>query len=370
MQKDFNYYLMALTLVPGVGDKKAKVLLQHFEQPKEIFKASKKKLKEVQGIGDDIIEHIKKFDAWQKVDNEIKFAEKHHIQILTQYNNTYPNKLLAYADMPLVLYYRGEADLNAKKAISIVGTRSASDYGKLLTDNFVTASSKHDITIISGMAYGIDAVAHKASVKVNVPTIGVLAHGLDRIYPAEHKLLAKEILQAGGGLLTEFMSGSKPDKHNFPKRNRIVAGLCDALVVAETGVKGGSMLTAHYGIAYKKTIAAFPGRVTDKNSMGCNALIKNNIAHLVHNAQDVFELMKWSNTTTHNPNKLQRSLFYELTDDETCIIQLLEKHGAMQIDALYDAIDLSPSKIANLLLSLELKTLIQSLPGKKYQLIV
>jgi DNA processing protein len=369
VKQDYNYYLVALTLVPGVGDKKARLLLEHFQHPKEIFKASKKRLKEVHGIGDDIIAHLKKFDAWQIVDNEIKFTEKHHIQILTQYNNEYPKKLLNFADMPLVLYYRGEADLNAKKMISIVGTRAASDYGKLMTEGFVTASSKYNVTIISGMAYGIDAIAHKTSVKVKVPTIGVLAHGLDRIYPTEHKLLAKEILQAGGGLLTEFMSGSKPDKHNFPKRNRIVAGLCDALIVAETGVKGGSMLTAHYGMAYKKVIAAFPGRATDKNSMGCNTLIKNNIAHLIHGTQDVLELMKWSNTTTHNSNKKQRSLFYELTVDETCIIDLLEKYGTMQIDAFYEAIDLSPSKIANVLLSLELKTLIQSLPGKKYQLI-
>jgi DNA processing protein len=368
MQENNHYYLMALTLVPGIGDKKARILLKHFEQPQEIFKASKKRLKEVEGVGDEIINQVKNFDNWKIIDKEIQFAEKHHIKILSINHEGYPCQLLPYHDMPLVLYYRGEANLEMKKLLSIVGTRSATDYGRHVTEQLVADCGKQQTTIVSGMAFGIDAIAHKAALKAKLPTIGVLAHGLDRIYPNEHKALAKDILQQGGGLLTEFMSGSKPDKHNFPKRNRIVAALSNALIVVETANKGGSMLTAHYGMAYKKIIAAFPGRANDKNSAGCNTLIKNNIAHLINNAQDVFELLKW-NTNAPKHSKLQRSLFIDLTENEQAVITLLEKHGTMQIDALYDAIDLTTSQIANTLLNLELKAVIQSLPGKKYQLL-
>ncbi|HKO81943.1 MAG TPA: DNA-processing protein DprA, partial [Chitinophagaceae bacterium] len=218
------FHQIALTLVPHIGPVQAKILLQQFDVA-DIFKAKKSALEKIEGIGTIRAESIKSFTDFSKAEEEIGFLEKYKIKPLFITHEDYPKRLLNCYDSPTLLYYKGEANLNASKIIAIIGTRSHTDYGKQITEKLVEELKEQDILVISGLAYGIDAIAHKMAVKNSLFTVGVLAHGLDLVYPAQHKGLAKEMVKVGGGLLTEFRSKSKPDKHNFPTRNRIVAGM-------------------------------------------------------------------------------------------------------------------------------------------------
>ncbi|HVK97894.1 MAG TPA: DNA-processing protein DprA, partial [Flavisolibacter sp.] len=274
-------YQLALTQVPNIGDVHAKTLIQAFGDASSIFKAKQSTLEKIEGIGIVRARSIKEFNDLHLIESEIKFIEKYKVQVLTLTDENYPKRLLNCYDSPTVLFYKGSADLNASKVVAIVGTRSNSDYGKAFTEKLIKDLSKHDILIISGLAYGIDAIAHKASLKNGLKTVGVVGHGLDKIYPADHATLAKEMIKNGGGVLSEFFSGTKPDKHNFPLRNRIVAGISDATVVVETSIKGGSMITAKLADGYNRDVFTVPGRTTDKVSMGCNHLIKYNKALLL-----------------------------------------------------------------------------------------
>ncbi|MES1225539.1 MAG: DNA-processing protein DprA, partial [Bacteroidota bacterium] len=235
---------VALTLVPNIGPVQARILVDHFGDAAAIFKAKQSSLEKLEGIGAVRAYSIKSFNGFKKAEEELSFIEKYKISSLFLTDDAYPKRLLNCYDPPTLLYYRGKADLNASKTIAIIGTRSKTDYGKHLTEKLLAHLEEHKILVVSGLALGIDAVAQKASIKHHLPTVAVVAHGLDKIYPAEHTSLAKDIIKENGGLLTEFRSNSKPDKHNFPSRNRIVAGMCDATVVIETDVKGGSMITA------------------------------------------------------------------------------------------------------------------------------
>ena len=222
----------------------------------------------------------------------------------------YPKRLLNCYDSPTLLYYKGEADLNSEKIIAVIGTRNHTEYGKQVTEKLIRELTEQNVVVVSGLAYGIDAIAHKAAVKNNLKTVGVLAHGLDQVYPSQHTGLAKEMLQAGGGLLTEFRSKTKPDKHNFPTRNRIVAGMSDATIVIETGIKGGSMITAELANNYNKDVFAYPGSVNDGKSAGCNYLIKNNKAVLLTDAQELIELMNWEETNRPSLSKKAKRAIY------------------------------------------------------------
>ena len=227
--------------------------------------------------------------------------------------------------------------------------------------------TEQNVVVVSGLAYGIDAIAHKAAVKNNLPTVGVLAHGLDLVYPSQHTGLAKEMLKAGGGLLTEFVSKSKPDKHNFPTRNRVVAGMSDATIVIETGIKGGSMITAELANNYNKDVFAFPGKVTDTKSAGCNYLIKNNKAALLTDARELVELMNWEEKK-RPVTKTQKELFIELTEDEKIILSILGEKKSVPIDEINLKSGLSSSSVAAAILNLELQNVVLSLPGKLYQI--
>jgi DNA processing protein len=263
------------------------------------------------------------------------------------------------------LYYRGNADLNHAKIISIIGTRNNTDYGKQVTEKLVADLAEENVLILSGLAFGIDAIAHKSALQYNLPTVGVLAHGLDTIYPSHHKSLAKEMLQAGG-LLTEFTKNTKPDKHNFPRRNRIVAGMADATIVVETAVKGGSMITAELALNYNRDVFAFPGKTTDSKSAGCNYLIKQKHAVLLTDAQQLIETLGWQKKKAKP--KSQKELFIELSADERTIIDILREKETIHIDELFLKSGLSSSSIAASMLSLELQNVIISLPGKMYKL--
>ena len=362
------HYQLALTLVPNIGPVQAKILLQHCNA-EEIFHAKKSYLEKIEGIGPIRASSIAAFKDFSKAEDEIKFIEKYKIKPLFITDVAYPKRLLNCYDSPTLLYYRGEADLNATKIVAIIGTRKNTDYAKQVTEKLVKELAAQNITVVSGLAFGVDAIAHKSAIKNNLPTIGVLAHGLDQIYPAEHTGLARDIIKHNGGLLTEFRSKSKPDKHNFPTRNRIVAGMSDATIVIETEIKGGSMITSELANSYNKDVFAFPGKVTDTKSTGCNYLIKNNKAMLLTDAQELLQVMGWENKSkSKKERKSQRELFIELTEEQKIIVAILREKETVDIDEINNRSGLSSSSVAGAMLGLEFQGIITSKPGKMYSL--
>ena len=360
-------YQIALTLVPNIGDVHAKALIAVYGDAQSVFKAKRKELDAIDGIGTVRAKSIKDFTDFSSSEEEIKFIEKYKITPLFITAENYPKRLLNCYDSPAMLYYRGNADLNSSRIISVVGTRNHSDYGKFVCEKFIEEIKEENILVVSGLAFGIDTIAHKAALKNSLQTVAVLAHGLDRIYPAQNKNLAKQITEQGG-LLTEFLSNSNPDKQNFPKRNRIVAGICDAVIVIESSKKGGSLITAELGNSYNKDVFAIPGRINDTKSEGCNYLIQNNKAALINSANDFLETMNWKPTQKTSPKK-QRELFIELSPDEKIVVDILQQQDSIQIDELYFKSGLSSSAVATALLMLEMQNVVQSLPGKLYKLI-
>jgi DNA processing protein len=360
-------YQLALTEIPNVGCVQAKILLQHLNVD-EIFKAKKSTLEKIEGIGAIRANSIKSFNDFSKAEEEIKFIEKFKLKSLFITDKEYPQRLLNCYDSPTLLFYKGTADLNAKKIVAIVGTRTHTDYSKKITDKLIEELAAQNVLIVSGMAYGVDAIAHKAAMKNNLPTVGVLGHGLDQIYPPDHAGLAKDILKHDGGLLTEFRSKTKPDKHNFPTRNRIVAGMSDATIVIESGIKGGSMVTAELANGYNKDVFAFPGKVTDNKSAGCNYLIKSNKAMLLTDAQQLIEIMGWEEKSQKSKVKSQKEIFIELSKDEKIIIDILNEKETVHIDEINLRSGLSNSAIAAAILNLELQNVVNGLPGKMYKL--
>ena len=361
-------YQLALTQIPHIGDVQAKILLQHFGSASDVFKAKQSELEKLEGIGVVRAQSIKNFNDFSVAQKEIEFIEKYKIRTLFLTDTDYPQRLLNCYDSPTLLFYKGTANLNASKVLAIVGTRSDTEYGKQFTEKLVRDLSNQDILIVSGLAYGIDATAHKAAVKNGLPTVGVVGHGLDKIYPSDHTTLAKDMIKEGGGILSEFFSGTKPDKHNFPLRNRVVAGLSDATVVVETHAKGGSMITAKLADAYNRDVFAVPGRTTDSKSEGCNHLIKYNKAMLLTSADDLLEVMGWQQKKKEKSKK-QKELFIELSTEEKLLIHMLQEKETVHIDEMNISSGLSSSAIAAALLNLELQNVIASLPGKSYKLL-
>lgn len=361
-------YQLSLTLIPNIGPVQAKILLQHCNA-EEIFHAKKTYLEKIEGIGPVRAASIAAFRDFSKAEDELKFIEKYKIKTLFLTDKDYPQRLLNCYDSPTLLYYKGEADLNTSKIVSVIGTRSHTDYAKQVTEKLIKDITAQQVTIVSGLAFGVDAIAHKAAIKNNLPTIGVLGHSLDQIYPSEHSGLAKDMIKHNGGLLSEFRSKTKPDKHNFPIRNRIVAGMSDATIVIETGIKGGSMITAELANSYNKDVFAIPGKITDAKSSGCNYLIKNNKAVLLNDANELIQVMNWEDRAkSKNEKRSQRELFIELTPDEKVIISILNEKETAHIDEINMKSGLSSSAVAAAILNLELQNVMVSLPGKLYRL--
>lgn len=361
-------YQLALTEVPNIGWVHAKILAQQFGSAEAIFKAKHSILEKIEGIGEVRARSIKAFTDFSKAEEEIKFIEKYKIKPLFIIDKDYPKRLLNCYDSPTLLFYKGEADLNASKVVAIIGTRNHSDYGKQQTEKLLKELASKDILIVSGMAFGIDAIAHKAALKNDLRTVGVLAHGLDQIYPPDHSNLAKDMLKQGGGLLTEFRSETNPDKHNFPTRNRIVAGMSDATIVIETKERGGSMITAELANGYNKDVFALPGRVSDTKSAGCNFLIRNNKAMLLTDAEELIEVMGWEEKSRKSEVRSQKELFIELSSDEKIIVDILKEKDLIHIDELNLKSGLSSSSMAAAILNLELQGVVSTLPGKLYKL--
>jgi len=365
MENDLVYKI-ALTQVNGIGPVQAKQLIELFGNAADIFNATKKALAAVEGFGEIKASAIKNFREFKAIEEEIAFCEKHHINILFLTDADYPKRLLHCYDAPTILYYRGTADLNTARIISIVGTRQNSEYGKQITEQIVRDLKDQNVLIVSGMAFGIDAIAHKAALQNGLDTVGVLAHGLDTIYPAQHTMLAKEMLQ-NGGLLTEFPRLTSPDKHNFPRRNRIVAGMADGTIAIETALKGGSMITAELTYNYNRDLFAVPGRVTDAKSMGCNKLIQQNKAAIFTTSEQMMEVLGWQQKKI--TSKKQKELFIDLTKEEQTIVVILQSKETVHIDEIYLKSGLSSSSVAAAMLNMELQNVLASMPGKMYRLI-
>ncbi|MEI8074076.1 MAG: DNA-processing protein DprA [Bacteroidota bacterium] len=364
--KDEEIYQIALTMIPEIGSVLTRSLLQTMGTASAIFQAKKKELSAIEGIGERKAKLIKEFIDFSTAEKELNFIRKNNYQLLFQSDDLFPKRLLHCFDAPALLYFNGNCNLNAGKIISIVGTRNNSDYGRQITEDFIAELPTENLLILSGLAFGIDAIAHRAALKNKIATVGVLAHGLDRIYPALHRNLSKEML-ANGGLLTEFRKSTLPDKHNFPKRNRIVAGMADATIVIETAIKGGSIITAELASTYNRELFAVPGKITDSKSCGCNQLIQENKAYLFSGAADFLEWMGWQEKTV--VPKKQRILFYEFTNDELIIADLLRGYELKSMDELYLSSGLTSSAFAAAILSLELQGAVQSLPGKMYRML-
>ncbi|HXS55036.1 MAG TPA: DNA-processing protein DprA [Hanamia sp.] len=365
MQKELLYQI-ALTLVPNIGDVRSKGLIQHFGDASAVFHAQKKALEAIEGIGLKAIESLLNFKDFKRAEEEIGFIKKYNITPLFLTDKNYPQRLLNCYDSPPMLYYKGNANLNSSKIVAIVGTRNNNEYGKNITEKLVDQLANEDILIVSGLAFGIDSIAHKSCIKNNVPTIGVLAHGLDRVYPAQNASLAKQMISCGG-LLTEFKSNTIPDKQNFPGRNRIVAGISDCVIVVESGIKGGSLITAELANGYNKDVFAIPGRVEDSKSSGCNYLIKNNKAMLITSADDILDNMGWKETKKPSVKK-QRELFIEFSAEEKVVVDILQTQEQVHIDELYFKSKLSSSTVAQALLMLEMQGIVASMPGKMYRI--
>jgi len=359
-------YKIALTLIPHVGAISGKNLISYCGSVEAVFASSKKALLKIPGIGVETANSIVKQEVLALAEMEMKFLKKHNVKAHYFLDDNYPSRLKHLPDAPILLYFKGNANLEAERTVGIIGTRKPTATGKIICEEFVEELKSYNVTIVSGLAFGIDVAAHKKCVDIQTPTIGVLGHGLGTIYPSAHKKVAEQMLEHGG-LLTEFAHTYGPDGPHFPMRNRVVAGLCDALVVVETPKKGGSMITANFANQYHKDVFAFPGRIKDKESEGCNLLIKSHKAALLEGAKDLAYVMQWG--AKSKKQDIQKSLFVELNNRQQKIVDLLKKTEQLSIDQLNATLSLTNSEMANELLDLEFKGLIKSLPGKRYLLV-
>lgn len=361
------HFKLALSMIPGVGGVLARNLVAYVGSVEGIFNEPVAKLVKIPGIGEVNARRIREKEVLLRAEKELQFIEKHQVTVYFYLDENYPRRLRSCPDAPVLFFSSGNVRLDAEKVISVVGTRNATEYGRQLCDELIRDLSGrgHDLLVISGLAYGIDIQAHKSALKYQVPTAAVLGHGLDRLYPAAHAKVAQNMLGTGG-LVTDFPSQTKIDPSNFLRRNRIIAGLADAVVVAESGEKGGALVTADIAASYDRDVFVFPGRVGDLYSKGCNRLIKNNLAALIESAADLEYFMRWEMTTPGQP--VQQQLFVELSAEEQQIGKVLRDNGKMFIDLICQETGLPMGKVSALLLELEFRGVVDALPGKMYRL--
>ncbi|MEP7194925.1 MAG: DNA-processing protein DprA [Saprospiraceae bacterium] len=362
------FYEIALSKILNIGPILAKSLISYCGSAEAVFKEKKSKLQRIPNIGPITIDQINLEKVVESTEKEIDFCSKNNIQILYFLESNYPSRLKHFPESPIILYYKGTADLNHYRTISIVGTRKITEYGKGITQSLVKDLRVSNLIIISGLAHGVDSMAHKSCLLEEIPTIGVLGHGLDIIYPYENRNLADKMIHHGG-LLTQFGIETKPDKENFPLRNRIVAALSDAVVVVETKKKGGSMITAEFANDYNKDVFAFPGRTYDEFSEGCNELIRLNKASIIQSAQDLLEVMQWDTEKSKLLAERRSELVFELEPDEHMVVEILDRDTKMHIDLLHKKLKFTPGALATILLNLEFRGVIKELPGKNYLLV-
>lgn len=358
-------YEIALSLLPNIGPIKAKTLVSYLGSAKAVLEAKPKDFEKLPGFSASILKNCNIKQLLKRAEQELLYAEKNNINCLYYQDDNYPKRLKEAIDSPLIIYTKGNINFN-RKNIAVVGTRKATNYGKALTHQLIKDLKEQDVNIISGLAYGIDIEAHKSALENKIPTIGVFARGLDVIYPTAHHGIAHQMLD-NGGWVTEFMSGTQGDPSFFVKRNRIVAGICDATIVVESAHKGGSLITAGLANDYNRDVFAFPANVDKEMSKGCNLLIQKNRAHLITQAQDVIDILGWESKPKENV--FQTNLFLELTEEEQKIIDILKDKGTLHIDAITNLAEMSISVLSVHLFNLEIKNAIRAIAGKRYEII-
>jgi DNA processing protein len=368
MKDDELKYRIALHLLPGIGPVLARALLSYCGSIENIFRMKKSHLERIPGIGKERAAKINIKNLFERAEEEIRYIQKNSIVPLFYLDKDYPYRLKNCEDAPLMLFYKGNADLNHSRMIAIIGTRHITHYGKEMTEKLIEEISKYKVTIVSGLAYGIDVQAHKSAIRNNVQTIGVVAHGLDRIYPTENKSTAEKML-LNGGIITEYVSNTNADRENFPARNRIVAGMCDAIIVMESAVKGGALITAELANDYNREVFAMPGRITDHFSKGCHQLIRQNKAILFENADHIAEMMGWDLNQQKKKKNIQLDFFTSLNEDEKLLVEVLKEQGQTGIDSLASQVNIPINQVSVSLLNLEFAGVLRSLPGKMYELI-
>ncbi len=355
---------IALTLTPDVGPVIAKLLISYCGSAEAVFSASKKELSKIPQVGLKTIDKIKNHSrAFSKAETQIKYLDKTEGRAFVFHSDDYPQRLKHFDSSPLVLYGRGNMNLNPPRTVAIIGTRKPTELGKMNCEKLIAGLQPYGVQIVSGLAFGIDTCAHAQAVKLGIETIGILGHGLDRMYPASNKKLAARMVE-NGGVVTEFPIETNPDRENFPMRNRIIASMSDVIVVVESKKRGGSIITTEFANAYNKDVFAIPGRINDEVSEGCNRLIKQHKSHLLESADDIGYIMRWDEIDREKV--VQKSLFVDNSPEEQKVIDILKKTSQVTVDDLNYHLKMTPSTLASILLNLEFKGVIRPLPGKKY----
>lgn len=372
MADNERIYLIGLTLLKGIGDTLARQLLQYFgNEAKEIFAAKKQTLEKIPGIGASKAEAIlqSKAEALRGAEKELAFVDRKKLRLFSITDEDYPVRLRECLDAPVVFYYKGSADLNVPYVLSVVGTRNATEYGEKLTVQLLKELSETlpGLLVVSGLAYGIDICAHRSAMKFGLPTVGVLAHGLDRLYPSPHRKAAIEMLEKGGGLLTDFVSETIPGRENFLQRNRLIAGLSDATIVVESAKKGGALITADIAFSYGREVYTFPGRVSDRYSEGCNRLIQINKAGLITSARDLVEALNWDLKEKKTAPQQSRLAFANELP-QSPVLDAIAGKKQIQINELSMLLDIPVHQLSPLLFELELAGHIRAIPGGAYRL--
>lgn len=367
-------YRMAFAAIRGMGIDLAQKLLDVLPNEAAFFAASGDELQRLLQSRSKISDSGYRRKLLDMAEEEIRFIRDNGINVTYFTDSDFPARLLNAPDAPILLYSKGRCDLNRSKVVSIVGTRNASPYGTRLCETIVAdlaAAFKDDLIVVSGLAYGIDIAAHRAALHEGVATVGVLAHGLNTLYPAMHRSTANEMVKSGGALLTDYTSHDRICRANFLARNRIVAALADCTIVVESAEKGGAMVTAGIASSYNRDVFALPGRTTDQYSAGCNRLINRNVASLVTSGDDIIKAMQWEPAPDTGRTARQRELFPELTDEEEPVYQFLKKHNGdpVHINTIYTTLQIPMSQLLGLLIDLEFKGLVTALPGNRYSTI-
>lgn len=360
-------YQIALTLIPGVGDILGKKLVTLCGSAEAVFREPRAHLRKMPRVGEFLAGAVGNREILARAEQEVIFIERYGIRPLFFQDRDYPYRLKQCVDAPVLLFYKGTADLNAARVVGVVGTRSATEYGRSVTRVIIEGLTGQQVLVVSGLAYGIDGNAHRIALERGLNTVGVLGHSLDRLYPQAHANMAAKMLTQGG-LLSEFISGTKPDRENFPRRNRIIAGLCDAVVVVEAAQKGGALITADIANSYNRDVFAIPGRVGDPFSEGTNYLIRTNRAALIQKPEDIEYLMGWRRERENVP-AVQRKIFIEMSEEEEQIMAMVTERGQIGIDEISIGTGLAMSKVSASLLNLEFEGVVKCLPGKLYTLV-
>lgn len=358
-------YVLALQHVPNLGDGSAKKLIRHCGSAEGVFREKKGALLKIEGIGGHKLQHLNVKEHLEAADKELRFIEKNQIKVLYFQEEEYPEKLKHCYDGPIVLFQKGNVDLKKKRILSLVGTRRPTSVGLEFCRQLIEELAPLDPVIVSGFAYGVDIAAQKAAMENGLQTIGCLAHGLNQTYPKVHEKYVKKI-EENGGFFSDFWSSDPFERPNFLKRNRIIAGISEATIVVESAEKGGSLVTADIANSYSREVFAVPGRPTDRQSVGCNNLIKRQQAHLLSSAADLVYMLNWQ--LEAKPAPVQKQLFVELDEDEKIVFGFLETHGKDLLDNIALNCKIPTFKAASLLLNMELKGVIRPLPGKLFEL--